>query len=234
MKMLPNSLFSLPSLTCAYSQKDGHSSKMNVQSSLTFGLSAKSIRTCHVSHSVIQPVQNWRSGRGHLITAWFSSVVHFLLRVFPPLPLPAPLQHITPPTDQLIKNQWFLVIKAVGYPDKISPSFILSDSSAGCMRGEREGCLQKWGCVTFVCSQTNSSSRWQPEELMPIWGGKWRRNWESNLPHPSLPVTDWGKLDGDRQRMSHQPRPSLCSCDCQWNCIERGNVITQLIVCVPD
>lgn len=142
------------------------------QSSLTFGLSVKSIRTCHVCHSVIQPVQNWRSGRGHLITAWFSCVVHFLLRVFPPLPLPAPLQHLTPPTDQLIKKQRFLVIKAVGYPDKISPSFILSDSSAGCTRGEREGCLQKWGWVTFICSQTNSSSRWQPEELKPVWGGK--------------------------------------------------------------
>lgn len=97
----------------------------------------KSIRACHVSHSVIQPVQNCRSGRGHLITAWFSSVVHFLLRVFPPLPLPAPFQHLTPPTDQLIKKQRFLVIKAAGYPDKISPSFFLSDSSAGCTRGER-------------------------------------------------------------------------------------------------
>lgn len=78
--------------------------------------------------------------------------------------------------------------------------------------------------------------RWQPGDLQPIWGGKKQNKKLRIKPPTSFPpsVTDWGKLDGDRQRMSHRHSPYLSSCErLLKNGIERGSVKTQLTAWVP-
>lgn len=87
--------------------------------------------------TLIWLVQNWQSGCCHLITAGFllSFTVCLSVCVFPPSPLLWPLHPRLHPQTSLIKKQQSLIMKAVGHPDKISPSFSLSDSS---MRKEGE------------------------------------------------------------------------------------------------
>lgn len=116
------------------SQRD-RQMQSRLSSSFPFGLSMKSMRTCCVSHPhLIGPeLTIWMLPLDH---SWVSIVFSCLsVCVFPPSPLLWPLHPRLHPQTSLIKKQQLLIIKAVGHPDKISPSFSLSDSS---MRKEGE------------------------------------------------------------------------------------------------
>lgn len=119
--------------------------QMNTDQNVLYFWFVIEIITCRVSHSVIWPIQNW-SGCGHLITAGF--LASFIVCYVSFLLCPS-LHHFSPPPHpqtSLIKKQRFLVIKAVGHPDTISPSFCLIALWEGRegVRGKRgEECLQQ-------------------------------------------------------------------------------------------
>lgn len=62
-----------------------------------------------LTQSFVPELANWM---------WYLLFLSMCLRVFPSLTLPASLQPPLNPQTSLIRNQQFLVIKLVGYPQK--------------------------------------------------------------------------------------------------------------------